>query len=131
LPRLQAAGRLMGSVQDRIDREWELQDARWDAHEAGDHPIPDLDCARCQKDLREAVQCDGYAGDPGASAPRCESYRGHPGGHFIRPPAYHPPDGHNLGRGDWTEDAEGFVRAPLSYENREGDPAFNGALDKW
>jgi len=29
-------------------------------------------------------QCDGYAGDPGASAPRCESYRGHPGGHFIK-----------------------------------------------
>lgn len=31
-----------------------------------------------------AAQCTGYAGDPGASAPRCESYAGHPGGHFIR-----------------------------------------------
>jgi len=30
-------------------------------------------------------QCCGYAGDPGASAPRCESYEGHPGGCFIRP----------------------------------------------
>jgi len=33
---------------------------------------------------RNAGQCDGYAGDAGASAPRCESYRGHPGRHFIR-----------------------------------------------
>lgn len=32
---------------------------------------------------------------------------------------------------DWTEDEDGYVRAPLSYENREGDPAFNGAFDKW
>ena len=31
----------------------------------------------------------------------------------------------------WTEDDEGWVRAPLSYENREGNPAFNGAFDKW
>jgi hypothetical protein len=30
------------------------------------------------------AQCAGYAGDPGASAPRCESYRGHLGRHFIR-----------------------------------------------
>jgi len=29
------------------------------------------------------AQCDGYAGDPGASAPRCEKYRGHPGPHRI------------------------------------------------
>ena len=33
---------------------------------------------------RNAGQCDGYAGDAGASAPRCESYAGHPGRHFIR-----------------------------------------------
>ena len=32
---------------------------------------------------------------------------------------------------DWYEDAEGYVRAPLSYENREGDPAFNGAWTRW
>ena len=32
---------------------------------------------------------------------------------------------------DWTEDEEGYVVAPLSYENREGDPAFNGAFDRW
>jgi hypothetical protein len=31
----------------------------------------------------------------------------------------------------WFEDEEGYVRAPLNYENREGDPAFNGAFDKW
>ena len=37
------------------------------------------------KKVEAAHQCDGYAGDPGASAPRCESYRGHPGGHFIEP----------------------------------------------
>jgi hypothetical protein len=34
-------------------------------------------------------------------------------------------------RGDWFEDDEGYVRAPLSYENREGEPAFNGAFSKW
>lgn len=32
---------------------------------------------------------------------------------------------------DWFEDDEGYVRVPLSYENREGDPAFNGAFDRW
>ncbi len=32
---------------------------------------------------------------------------------------------------DWFEDAEGYLRAPLSYENREGDPAFNGAFNAW
>lgn len=32
---------------------------------------------------------------------------------------------------DWEEDEEGYVTAPLSYENREGDPALNGAFDKW
>lgn len=31
----------------------------------------------------------------------------------------------------WFEDEDGWVMAPLSYENREGDPAFNGAFDKW
>jgi hypothetical protein len=30
-------------------------------------------------------QCKGYAGDPGASAPRCEGYLDHPGRHYIRP----------------------------------------------
>jgi hypothetical protein len=29
------------------------------------------------------------------------------------------------------EDEEGYLRAPLSYENREGDPNLNGAFDKW
>ena len=36
------------------------------------------------ENLEADPQCDGYVGDPGASAPRCESYRGHPGDHFIR-----------------------------------------------
>ena len=40
--------------------------------------------------IKHAAQCDGYAGDPGASAPRCESYRGHPGPHFIRLHATQP-----------------------------------------
>ena len=31
---------------------------------------------------------------------------------------------------DW-EDEEGYLVAPLSYENREGDPAFNGAFNRW
>lgn len=29
------------------------------------------------------------------------------------------------------EDEDGWLKTPLSYENREGDPAFNGAFDKW
>lgn len=32
---------------------------------------------------------------------------------------------------DWFVDEEGFVRSRLSYENREGDPAFNGAFSRW
>lgn len=31
----------------------------------------------------------------------------------------------------WTTDADGYAREPLSYENREGDPAFNGAFNRW
>jgi len=42
------------------------------------------------KELEADSQCDGYAGDLGASAPRCESYRGHPGYHFIRQPRGKP-----------------------------------------
>lgn len=42
------------------------------------------EAAERQTERRAAGQCDGYAGDAGASAPRCESYRGHPGAHFIR-----------------------------------------------
>lgn len=50
--------------------------------------------------------------------------------------AYHPPDAHNRGRGDppdpsWHEDEHGYVVASLSYENREGQPEFNGAFEKW
>ena len=32
---------------------------------------------------------------------------------------------------DWFEDEDGYLRAPLSYENREGDPNFNGAFNAW
>ena len=32
---------------------------------------------------------------------------------------------------DWEEDEEGYLVAPLNYENREGDPAFNGAFNAW
>lgn len=32
---------------------------------------------------------------------------------------------------EWEEDEEGYVTTRLSYENREGDPAFNGAFDRW
>lgn len=44
---------------------------------------------------------------------------------------FHPPDGHKLGRGSWQTDNAGCVIESLSYEDREGDPAFNGAFDKW
>lgn len=30
-----------------------------------------------------------------------------------------------------TYERDGYVVEPLSYENREGDPAFNGAFDRW
>jgi hypothetical protein len=44
------------------------------------------------------AQCLGYAGDPGASAPRCESYAGHPGRHFIRPFGSSDPEAVGLDR---------------------------------
>lgn len=39
--------------------------------------------------------------------------------------------GDHLVPDDWFEDEEGYLRAPLSYENREGLPEFNGAFNRW
>lgn len=58
-------------------------------------------------------QCESYAGDPGASAPRCESYKGHAGPCFIRRfSASAPP----LDPSRLKEIAERFIREVRVYD---------------
>ena len=45
------------------------------------------------------------------------------GDHEINPD-YLVPD-------EWEEDEEGYLVTRLSYEDREGQPEFNGAFDRW
>ena len=57
----------------------------WDVLEPAFTELLDVLRAALSGSSDPEAQCSGYAGDPGASAPRCESYAGHPGRHFIRP----------------------------------------------
>lgn len=64
-----------------------------------------------------SAQCDGYAGDPGASAARCEGYNGHPGRHYLRPFQWTPP---TPAPAPWP-DAANLDAGGVPYWPKEGD----------
>lgn len=59
----------MSPAADRWDDYLERGAALDDAHEAGEHAEPETDCARCQREMREApdpswTEADGYVVAP-------------------------------------------------------------------
>jgi hypothetical protein len=109
-----------------------------DVHEGWMNPLD----TRCTRWIRAAeaelaqrlsapAQCDGYAGDPGASAPRCESYMGHPGNHFIDQRLSAPPVDTATERDAIAEDEQAATeeymadepRLPVEHQAETGSPS--------
>lgn len=48
------------SYADRVQRDLDEWDrVLWQEHGAGEHPEPEPDCARCQREMREALNVEG------------------------------------------------------------------------